>query len=80
MALCKPLEAGSLARRDRAGGDRAPCVAVLVPLASLAARLAKWSLLCAAFFFWRQGREMKRWDRWKADYCRALDRLKLPEA
>jgi hypothetical protein len=46
----------------------------------LAAWLAKWSLLCAAFFFWRQGREMKRWDRWKADYCRALDRLKVPEA
>jgi hypothetical protein len=42
--------------------------------------LAKWGLLCAAFFFWRQGREMKRWDRWKADYCRALDRLKVPEA
>jgi hypothetical protein len=47
---------------------------------SLAAWLAKWSLLCAAFFFWRQAREMKRWDRWKADYCRALDRLKVPEA
>ena len=47
----------------------------------MAAWLAKWSLLCAAFFFfWRQGREMKRWDRWKADYCRALGRLKVPEA
>ena len=33
MALGKPPEAESLGRADPGGGDRAPCLAVLVPLA-----------------------------------------------
>jgi len=45
---------------------------------SLARWLAKWSLLCAAFFLWRHHREIKRWERWKADYCLGLARLKIP--
>jgi hypothetical protein len=45
---------------------------------SLTRWLLNWTFLCAVFFLWRQYRELRRWERWKADYRLAFDRLKMP--